>query len=98
MVGRGIHILCFVLGALLCANVASAQSATVSQDDMDERDIRNGGKRIEIDLSGVNFSSFTDQIKRDIINGLSGGPTERRVSLWLPLPGTSSEPMNMFPW
>ncbi len=82
---RSILIPCFVLGTLFVPQVASSQSAIVTQDAMDEADIRDGGKRIFIDLDNAYFIPFTDEIRRDIIDGLSGGSSFDLVKASIPL-------------
>jgi type VI protein secretion system component Hcp len=82
---RSIFISCFLLGTLLAPQAAYSQSAVITQDAMDEADIRDGGKRIFIDLEDAHFDGFSDEIRRDIIDGLSGGTSFDLVKAGIPL-------------
>ncbi len=83
--GRKILKYILVLGAVVLPLAGWAQTATISQDAMNEADIRNGGKRINITLSGAYFTSFSDQVRRDIIDGLSGDAAFELVKANIPL-------------
>jgi hypothetical protein len=83
---RSIFILCFISGIAWSAAVVKGQSATITQDAMNEADIRSGGKRITITLSVVNFvNPFTPSVQQDIINGLSGSAAFELVKANIPL-------------